>query len=262
MAFQGYAGEGAPEIGRAAGEKIGGRRWGGVTGAIGSGIGQWIKSGLTKPGPTGAQAGQQSLDYMNAAYPGTNPWERLGTSGQGAPLMIADRQQKSQQRIARGQVAAQTSISAKVVSKDLEVAKIHGKAVAVNNAGTIGIANIKPMGDYITGEDTARSGVSGVSTQRVSALAQEMDAWTRNNLAILKETQVAAEIGRGAGDPATAALQAMAAQAFKLGMSQSEIIKTMEKHFNKLRVGGVAVGVLTGLSKMLRGFVGRLKIGR
>ena len=36
------------------------------------------------PGDTGSRLGQMQKEYMDAAYPGTNPWERLGAGQSGS----------------------------------------------------------------------------------------------------------------------------------------------------------------------------------
>jgi len=61
---------------------------GSMFGSIGSGIGAaaggimglFQKKKKAPTPPTGAQLGQSALDYYNTAFPGTTPWERLGTS--------------------------------------------------------------------------------------------------------------------------------------------------------------------------------------
>lgn len=264
-----FIGNAAPAVGRAVGSYYGGP----IGGAVGGAIGDEVKSGLTKPGPTGAEAGKQSRDYLNAAYPGTNPWEQLGTSAPGGAMSISERQQSTQRAVAKNQVGAQTSIAANqvrtakeisdnVIQKDRDIADIHGRATAVNNAGHIGIGQVTAMGNYITGKETAQSSISGESTQRVSALAQRLDSWTRANALILKKTEVAAAIGRGAGNPATAALQALAYQAFQMGTNKNDLLAEMDRSYNKLRAAGVAVDVVAGLANVMRGFIGRLQLKR
>jgi len=61
---------------------------GSILGPIGSGLGAaaggimglFQKKKKAPTPPTGAQLGQSALDYYNTAFPGTTPWERLGTS--------------------------------------------------------------------------------------------------------------------------------------------------------------------------------------
>jgi len=55
----------------------------GAASAIGSGVGNSVVNkvnGIPTPNtPSGAAQGAQSLDYFNTAFPGTTPWERLGS---------------------------------------------------------------------------------------------------------------------------------------------------------------------------------------
>lgn len=50
------------------------------------------------PGPSGKELGKRSLDYFNAAFPGTNPWERLGSPSPASGMVAADAAQRNQNR--------------------------------------------------------------------------------------------------------------------------------------------------------------------
>lgn len=231
--------------------------------AIGTAGGSFLSSRLTRPNRplTGTEQGLEARNFYDSAFPGTNPWERLGTGSPTSVAAVAERQQKLQKNIAHREVAARGTIAARQQDVSLRIAKIQGKSAAVAAGGTIGIQNIKPAGDYITGDDSGRSGVTGQSTQRVQAEASRLDSWTRANTLILKKKEVAAEIGRGAGNPATAALQAEAAKMFETGLSKHEISTELNKQYKKLLAAGVAIETINGLSKVMRGFIGRLQIG-
>lgn len=50
------------------------------------------------PGPSGSELGKRSLDYFNAAFPGTNPWERLGSPSPASSMVAADAAQRTANR--------------------------------------------------------------------------------------------------------------------------------------------------------------------
>lgn len=85
------------------------------------------------PGPSGRESGEFARDYFNAAFPGTNPWERLGTSTPASSMVAADAQQRNvarqitsnniinraQMRTQRDIVDKQTGIQDEVSRRDL-----------------------------------------------------------------------------------------------------------------------------------------------
>ncbi|AJK28269.1 putative minor capsid protein [Eel River basin pequenovirus] len=106
---------------------------GGALGALGSSggplssIGPMIGkiAGIPMPGDprTGADLGKDARAYFDEAFPGTNPWERLGSSYGGGAVEVAKQQTKSQEqlqarelrtreKIAKIQARAQTTSAA------------------------------------------------------------------------------------------------------------------------------------------------------
>jgi len=107
--------------------------WSTLASIAGAGIGSFFKKGASKLGDTaldslanqfgqkingipshltGAQLGQQQKSYMDAAFPGTNPWERLGQSSALTPVEVAKEQRNTQREVLRTQrqnVQEQTS---------------------------------------------------------------------------------------------------------------------------------------------------------
>lgn len=64
--------------------------------------------------PSGAELGSRRRDFLNAAYPGTTPWEQLGATGQGqatdAPRLQRRRLQQ-EERIVDKQLATQKEVA-------------------------------------------------------------------------------------------------------------------------------------------------------
>jgi len=59
----------------------------GVGSAVGGALGGKLTDKITgiPSALSASEQGQQAMDYMNAAYPGTTAWDRLGAGGAGAP---------------------------------------------------------------------------------------------------------------------------------------------------------------------------------
>jgi len=59
----------------------------GVGSAVGGALGGKLSDKITgiPSALSASEQGQQAMDYMNAAYPGTTVWDRLGAGGAGAP---------------------------------------------------------------------------------------------------------------------------------------------------------------------------------
>lgn len=76
-----------------------GSAFGGVGTALGAGVGNWMQGkifGIPKP-KTGTQIGQSGYEQDEARFPGTNPWERLGSNNPMAQIE-STRLQTNQQR--------------------------------------------------------------------------------------------------------------------------------------------------------------------
>lgn len=65
------------------------------------------------PEERGRELGTVQRAFMDAAYPGTNPWERLGTGQGGSAGSVAIRGQKTQERISQRTLSNQRAIAEK-----------------------------------------------------------------------------------------------------------------------------------------------------
>lgn len=101
-------------------------------GEAGNKISDWIFGKKKVPAPpTGQQLGLSAHDYYDAAFPGTTPWERLGTSNPAGGVAETAMQgisarniASSQQRVERTHNSMQNSIARKeqkLTSKKLDI---------------------------------------------------------------------------------------------------------------------------------------------
>ena len=91
---------------------------GGVSGGLGNVLGPMagLADAFTdKPSPSdmGEDYGKAQRAFMDAAYPGTNPWERLGTGQGGATSSVAEKGQDLQDRLNRRTLNTQREIANK-----------------------------------------------------------------------------------------------------------------------------------------------------
>ena len=274
----------APAIGTAVGGAFGGPAGAAIGGALGTGIagsggsgGPSSLGGITglQPGQ-GASTGREARSYYENAFPGTNPWEHLGAGNPMGAILPAALQSKTQMRnvdkqaqTARQNVQTQTStqssIAANTVAANIAVAKIHGRAAGVEAAQNQAPGAEKKYGDYISeGTDPAitqpGARMETATAATMTARAHELDSWTRTHEMDIKARAQDMAEGAHFKDPGTAKLAALASQAFKIGMSQTEFVKWMQQNPKKLAALGVAVRGASGAAKMLQGVFGRVKL--
>ena len=81
---------------------------------------------------------EQAKRYYNKVFPGTNPWERLGTSAGNMPVQAAARRDVSERATARRQMSNQMQMKELELQKDRDVAKINANASVMNKALDVG----------------------------------------------------------------------------------------------------------------------------
>lgn len=121
--------------------KKSGQSWGQAAGSfLGGGVsdiaGGWLDKGINGiPSPkTGTAGGAQQLDYMNAAFPGTNAWERLGQSNAAAGVSAAKQQGRNQKSMQRSELSTRERIADKQMNTQKEIAGV----VATTAANQLG----------------------------------------------------------------------------------------------------------------------------
>lgn len=129
----GFVGQG--ELGGQLGDKVSG--WLGDTAKdVGAG---WVDqkiNGIPQP-KTGTAGGAQQLDYMNAAFPGTNAWERLGQSNAAAGVSAAKQSGRNQKSLQRSELSTRERIADKQMSTQIKIASIPYKGGAFAPTGDI-----------------------------------------------------------------------------------------------------------------------------
>lgn len=204
-------------------------------------------------GPSGADMGKSAKDYFDNAFPGTNPWERLGTSAPAGQVGAAGVAAKT----ARRNVDRTTGVG-------LQVAKIAGRGHAV--AAGYSPKDIKAIGDYVSEGTTPNWRVGEPPASRQASAAESQATTARNKNVIddfrskIDARRLNWDIGHGSRNPATASLMSAASQAFNMGMSRGDLLSLMSAEFNKLRAAGVVLEGAAGLSKFVSAFFGRVRL--
>lgn len=213
-----------------------------LTGALDKGTSGFMENAVNKgfdgilsrvfpePGPmSGAALGTQARNFFDKAYPGTNPWERLGGSGSPAPAIAASRESA---RAARHVVQKTTD-----TSKDVAKIAARGQAVAAAvNAGDPDRA--KEFGDYAAGDvNRIRPGRSAAG---VTADAARMNAFTNRRLSRIRDLEVRGKVANLLDNPAAAALKSVALQAFEEGRFKPQWRARVSKAFEALVATGAA----------------------
>ncbi|AJK28292.1 putative minor spike protein [Eel River basin pequenovirus] len=107
----------------------------GMAEAAGSAVPAMTKiAGIPLPGH-GAMAGQDAAAFMDKAYPGTNPWERLGANA-GASIGAAEKTTKSQERMQEKELATRKQVARIQAGATTEAAAIaHGPDAVTSISG-------------------------------------------------------------------------------------------------------------------------------
>ena len=108
---------------------------------------------------TGAQLGEAQRQYMDAAFPGTNPWERLGQSSALTPVQVAKENRRTQNQLVRQTTGAQKSVARINQETQLKVADKNNEASLIGAFSQYGPDGLKalqgmrsgaPVSDYHT----------------------------------------------------------------------------------------------------------------
>lgn len=202
--------------------------------------------------PSGSEMGQRAKDYYDSAFPGTNPWERLGTSAPGGAIEVA----RESSRVQRSNVKRQTDTS-------FRVAKMQARSAAVTASAHLGPNAIKAAGDYAAHGTDPR--LKGKSPAQIQAGASQIQAKTgREKLGIerellaLRQKIFRMDVGKAFNNPATATLRAITTRAWEQSIDRADLDRALQDHYQSLLAGGVGIEALSGLSRALNIHLGRL----
>ncbi len=186
---------------------------GGVLGGASGGFGGPTSiGGISGIRGQGQSSGREAREYYDEAFPGTNPWERLGAGNPMSSVVSAGIQAKTAQR----NVQTQTSTAVKVAK------------IQAGGAATVAQIHAGPASRQAAASETqAASGIRGVTVREREATTGEKDAVTRRSKLLIEAERVQTEKGKAFRSPEIAALAARAVQTFDYG---SKSTKEWEQH--------------------------------
>lgn len=149
-------------------------------GGVASGFGMKVP-GIPSPGKTGAALGRDVRDYMNAAYPGTNPWEHLGAPGYAGSGVEAGKTAAAQQE---RQLRVQERMQEKELETRKDVAATQARATVISSGAAVGADAVNSLLGTLAGrsgrEYTTAVTIAG---RKVGAELRKLSAETRNIMA-------------------------------------------------------------------------------
>lgn len=138
-------------------------------------------AGIPFPGgpPTGAELGSDAKAFMDKAYPGTNPWERLSGGGGGYSAAGA----------AKVSMRHQKEMQARELSTRERVARIQARATAAAAGVPHGSEAMTAAGEFATGRGAAKKFVSvlDLAKKKFPYETRLMDAQAENQLSSATE---------------------------------------------------------------------------
>jgi len=124
-----------------AGKSLLGSAASGVGSAVGGALGGKLTDKITGiPSALSAtEQGTQAAEYMNAAYPGTTPWDRLGAGGGGSPSAL------SASNVERMKMRQENKMQSRQLSTQAMIADKQNRAHLISTASGYGIPAIKEV---------------------------------------------------------------------------------------------------------------------
>lgn len=259
--------------------------WGAAAGGVIGGLsGAFSPSSVGGITGQGGELGEEARKYYDQAFPGTNPWERLGSGNPMGQMGSAGLTAKAQQQNVRTQSNTALANTAKQTTTAKETTEITAGAHVKVGLATAR-ASAAATAAHLNPEDQAnlmRAVTDGpdaigyraptsISSFRETAGAATLASKSGERQATVGETQVKInkqlqrlvsvkmdiETAHMAGDPATAALRAMAVKVFESGIRDNdEIAKQLIDQFPALLGLGTIGEIGTWISKVIGGAVG------
>lgn len=128
-------------IGKFAGSSIGSSALNGIGSAVGGALGGKLTDKITGiPSALSAtEQGTQASEYMNAAYPGTTAWDRLGAGGGGSPSAL------SASNVERMKMRQENQMQSRQLSTQAMIADRQNRSHLIGVASGYGIDGIKQV---------------------------------------------------------------------------------------------------------------------
>lgn len=174
--------------------------------------------------PTGAELGETQKAFMDAAYPGTNAWERLGSGGGGSssPASIASAEIKNQRQMQAREFMQQRSLT-----------EMNNKASIVASTAPLGTSATKSALDVYSGKSGSDYDTQiSLAKQKLLPEIANLNAKTQLDLQNAFESAVRARLTKNEADikQADASLANEMAKA-KLTGEKSKSITTLLQNF-------------------------------
>lgn len=148
--------------------------------AIGSGVGSAISKPIVDkitgvPTPqdavkdtklSGVEQGVQSRDYYDTAFPGTTPWERLGTSSPMGVIASSLISSKSAQFMQDRQNKFENNMKLRELVTQMEIAKQNNRVQAMGYGSPMGVEGARKMLDVFEGKDVSETEKTKADIQR------------------------------------------------------------------------------------------------
>jgi len=232
---------------------------GGILGGVSGGLGPTSQGGITG----GRKGGEQAAEYYDAAFPGTNPWERLGAGNPIGQMASAQLASKTQTQNVAKQVGQQAMSVTKQTGAQVKIAKIqagafryqtkvHGRIAAMGHSENRPPGTYAPMATSLTDEPTAPHGIStpgggrmDVLSRQAGAAAATSQAATSKSGLLIKGYEAETKRGQAFRSPEEGALAVLGTHVYEFGMrDQKKWQVHAKKHFDKYLAAGVAAHVI------------------
>jgi len=111
----------------------------GIGSSVGGALGGKLSDKITgiPSALSGAQQGREALDYMNAAYPGTSPWTRLGAGGAGSGAATSSIQSEKMRNKQESMLQSRELMSRNIIADK------QARAQVISSAASLGIPAVK-----------------------------------------------------------------------------------------------------------------------
>ncbi|AXL14831.1 DNA pilot protein [Microviridae sp.] len=229
------------------------------------------------PGPDPSQLGRDAKSYYDAAFPGTNPWERLGAGNPSSPIAVQKAQAKTQNQVVDKQLQMQDIASARqaraaglnaAIQLDPDNPKQYGdyveKGTSVrpgdqkeNMGRRMGNLEIAQRKMFIDGKNADTNTANAITNQR-NARVNQLNQENNHALMQIQKTKADLDIARITQNPGVAALMSLSVKAYKAGLTSQEHAQLVKNNLNKLIAAGIASKTAEAIGRQLFGVFGRL----
>ncbi len=236
---------------------------GGAAGGFGIGGGPSSVGGITGPGG-GSQAGTSAREYYDEAFPGTNPWERLGAGNPIGALGSAAINAQTAKRNVDVQTRAQTQNVVTQASAGVRIAQINA-ASAGNVAGIQGATGrdvaatsaAAPGRVATTGEGKLEVERGHLYVARKELVVKQDQVKINKQLQRLKSLEMDIKTAEMAKNPAIAAVRAQAVKIFESGIrDQEKITNQLVKNYPALLGLGTVAEIGSWVAHVVGGSFG------